>query len=228
MSVHPDAVPVITVDGPSGSGKGTVSQALARELGWHFLDSGSLYRVLAFAALKRGVDLEDEAALVKLVDHLGESVKLPTTDSPAVMFEGVDIGDELRTESSGNAASRVAVLPGVREALLMWQRDCRRPPGLVADGRDMGSVVFQDADLKLFLTASPAVRAERRYKQLKNMGKEVNLGELIEEVEARDRRDANRKASPLLPAEDALIVDNSDMSEQETISRVLELVRSKL
>lgn len=228
MPVTSDTVPVITIDGPSGSGKGTVSQALARELGWHFLDSGSLYRVLAFAALEQGVGLEDEAALVKLVAHLGKSVQLPTTDNPAVVLDGVDISDELRTESSGNAASRVAALPGVRAALLMWQRDCRRPPGLVADGRDMGSVVFPDAGLKLFLTASPAVRAKRRYNQLINIGKEVNLDELIEAVEARDRRDADRKVSPLKPAEDALIMDNSDMSEQETISRALELAHRKL
>lgn len=226
MAADKAFVPVITVDGPGGSGKGTVSQGLARELGWHFLDSGSLYRVLAHAAVQAGVPLDDEPGLVALAGHLETAVELPTCDSRRVLYEGRDISGELRTEQCGDAASRVAVLAGVRKALLAWQRNCRRPPGLVADGRDMGSVVFPDAGLKLFLTARPEVRAERRYKQLKNMGKEADLEVLVGEVEARDARDMNRPVSPLVPADDAVVIDNSDIDEDETLRRVLKLARA--
>ena len=175
--------PVITVDGPSGSGKGTLSLQLADELGWHHLDSGALYRLLAFAALKNDVAPDDEAALLALVDHLSDTYRLPTRDQPSIMLDGEDVGHLLRTEACGNAASKIAALPAVRAALLAWQRRYRQPPGLVADGRDMGTVVFPAAGLKLFLTARPGVRAERRYKQLKNMGKEVDLVELTKAVE---------------------------------------------
>ena len=219
--------PVITVDGPSGSGKGTLSLQLADELGWHHLDSGALYRLLAFAALKNDVAPDDEAALLALVDHLSDTYRLPTRDQPSIMLDGEDVGHLLRTEACGNAASKIAALPAVREALLAWQRRYQQPPGLVADGRDMGTVVFPAAGLKLFLTARPGVRAERRYNQLKNMGKKVDLAELTKAVEARDQRDSTRAVSPLKPAEDALLIDNSDLDEAETLAMVLEAVHGK-
>ena len=216
------AVPVITIDGPSGSGKGTISQYLAAKLGWHHLDSGALYRLLAYAALQQAVPLDDEPALVQLAAALSESYQLPTADNPAIMLAGKDVGQALRTEKCAEAASKTAALPSVRQALLAWQRHYRQLPGLIADGRDMGTVIFPDAMLKLFLTARPEVRAERRYNQLKNKGIEVDLEELIREVEARDLRDSSRKASPLLPAEDALILDNSDQDEARTLDQVLQ------
>lgn len=222
------AVPVITIDGPSGSGKGTISQYLAAKLGWHHLDSGALYRLLAYAALQQAVPLDDESALVQLAAGLSESYQLPTTDRPAIMLAGVDVGQALRTEKCAEAASKTAALPAVRQALLAWQRHYRQLPGLIADGRDMGTVIFPDATLKLFLTARPEVRAERRFKQLKNKGIEVDLGELVREVEARDQRDSSRKASPLLPAEDALILDNSDQDEARTLAQVLQAVHKVL
>lgn len=225
-SNHPvSAVPVITIDGPSGSGKGTISQYLADKLGWHHLDSGALYRLLAYAALEQALPLDDAAALVQLAARLSESYQLPTAEDPAIMLDGVDVGQALRTEQCAEAASKTAALPAVREALLAWQRHYRQPPGLIADGRDMGTVVFPDATLKLFLTARPEVRAMRRYNQLKNKGIMVDLQELIGEVEARDQRDSSRKASPLMPARDAVIVDNSDQDEASTLQQVLQAVQ---
>jgi cytidylate kinase len=222
------AVPVITIDGPSGSGKGTISQALAEHLGWHHLDSGALYRLLAFAALQQSLDLADEAALVALAAHLSKCYRLPTREHPVIRLDGDDVSDALRTESCANAASRIAAMPGVREALLAWQRYYRQRPGLIADGRDMGTVVFPDATLKLFLTARPDVRARRRYNQLKNKGIKADLMSLIREVESRDARDSARKASPLKPAKDALIIDNSDLDEADTLRQVLEAVHAVL
>ena len=225
-SNHPvSAVPVITIDGPSGSGKGTFSQYLADKLGWHHLDSGALYRLLAYAALEQASPLDDAAALVQLAARLSESYQLPTAENPAIMLDGVDVGQALRTEQCAEAASKTAALPAVREALLAWQRYYRQPPGLIADGRDMGTVVFPDATLKLFLTARPEVRAMRRYNQLKNKGIMVDLQGLIGEVEARDQRDSSRKASPLMPARDAVIVDNSDQDEASTLQQVLQAVQ---
>ena len=221
------AAPVITIDGPSGSGKGTISQAVAEQLGWHYLDSGAMYRLLAFAALQKGVALDDADALVRLSGQLARACSLPTAADPTVRLEGREVTGELRTEATGAAASQIAALPPVRAALLDWQRKCRKPPGLVADGRDMGSVIFPDAGLKIFLTASPRVRAERRYNQLKNMGKEEDLAALIGEVEARDRRDATRAAAPLKPAPDALIIDNSEQGIAATVTAVLEAARKK-
>lgn len=220
-------VPVITIDGPSGSGKGAISRALAAELGWNYLDSGSLYRLLALAALHEGVALDDAGALVDLAGQLGGRCSMPATETAAVILDGAEVSAELRTEAAGNAASRLAVLPAVRRALLDWQRDCRQPPGLVADGRDMGTVVFPQAELKLFLTARPEVRAERRYKQLLNMGKEADLAGLIKAVKARDERDSSRRTAPLKPAEDAHLLDNSDMTEAATLAKVLDLVRAR-
>jgi cytidylate kinase len=221
-------VPVITIDGPSGSGKGTISHAVAAALGWHYLDSGSLYRLLAFAAVRESIALNDESALVALADRLPASCQLPEPGEAAILLNGVDIAGELRTEAAGAAASKIAVLPGVRAALLDWQQRCRRPPGLVADGRDMGTVVFPEANLKLFLTASPRVRAERRYKQLKNMNKEVDLESLVADVEARDQRDSSRSAAPLRAADDALVIDNSELSEADTVAMVLEALHKKI
>jgi cytidylate kinase len=217
-------VPVITIDGPSGSGKGTISQYLAEELGWHHLDSGALYRLLAFAALQESVALDDAAALAALVVRLQERYRLPTRRNPEILLDGKNVGADLRSEACGNAASQVAALPAVREALLQWQRHYRQSPGLVADGRDMGTVVFPDADLKLYLVARPEVRAMRRHNQLKKKGIEVDLAEIIAAVELRDRRDSARQASPLRPAEDALVVDNSDLDESETLRLVLDAV----
>ena len=220
--------PIVTIDGPSGSGKGSISRALAEHLGWHYLDSGSLYRVLALAALREGVSLEDEAALVRLAARLSTTCELPAGGRTSVLLDGEDIQTELRTEAAGEAASRVAVLPAVRRALLDWQRQCQRPPGLIADGRDMGTVVFPQADLKLFLTARPEVRALRRYNQLKDMGKNPDLAVLEAEVRARDARDSSRQTAPLKPAKDAICLDNSDQGEAETLGAVLELVRDRL
>jgi cytidylate kinase len=221
-------VPVITIDGPSGSGKGTISQYLAGKLGWHHLDSGALYRLLAYAALQQALPLDDAAALVQLAARLSDSYQLPTSENPAIMLDGVDVGQALRTEKCAEAASKTAALPAVREVLLAWQRHYRQPPGLIADGRDMGTVVFPDATLKLFLTARPEVRAMRRYNQLKNKGIVVDLEELVREVEARDQRDSSRKASPLMPAGDAMIVDNSDQDEARTLQQVLQAVQDVL
>ena len=220
------AVPVITLDGPSGSGKGTISQALAEELGWHYLDSGALYRLLAYAALQKSLDLADEAALVELVGRLSECYRLPTREYPVIELDGVDVSDALRTERCADAASRAAALPGVREALLAWQRRYRQLPGLVADGRDMGTVVFPDAKLKLFLRARPGVRANRRYKQLKEKGKNISLESIVADVKARDERDRSRAVSPLVPAADAHLLDNSALDIEETVARVLDHARS--
>ncbi len=172
--------------------------------------------------------LDDAAALAALVGRLQARYRLPTRRSPGILLDGVDVGELLRSEACGNAASQVAALPEVRQALLQWQRHYRQSPGLVADGRDMGTVVFPDADLKVYLVARPEVRAVRRYKQLKNKGIEMDLAELVVAVEARDRRDSARQASPLRPAEDALVVDNSDLDESETLRLVLDAVHKSV
>ena len=203
-------IPVLTIDGPSGSGKGTIAQMIARQFGWHYLDSGAIYRVLAQAALKHNIELDDEIALTELAQTLDVSFAVAAGELK-VMLEGEDVSLLIRSETAGNAASRVAALPPVRAALLQRQRDFRTMPGLVTDGRDMGTVVFPDAPFKVFLTASAEERAQRRYKQLKQKGIESNLSDLIAEISERDRRDSERKVAPLRPAEGALILDSTEL-----------------
>ncbi len=224
------AAPVIAIDGPTASGKGTVAQRVARELGWHYLDSGSLYRLAALGAL-RGmagpVSIVDGAAPSPAADEAaiaGFAARLPVRfDGDRILLDGVDVTEAIREEAVGNAASRIAVMPAVRAALVDRQRAFRRPPGLVADGRDMGTVIFPAAALKVFLTASAQARAERRYKQLIEKGFSANLPGLLRDLEERDRRDASRAIAPLAPAEDAQVVDSTALGIDETVERVLGL-----
>jgi len=218
---------VITVDGPSGVGKGTMSQMLADRLGWQLLDSGALYRITAFAASESGIDLNDEAAVAEIARNL--DVVFRTADSGVkVELSGRDISSDIRTETAGNNASIIAALPAVREALLQRQRDFATAPGLIADGRDMGTTVFPNSVLKFYLTASAEVRAERRYNQLKEKGLSVNVASLSEEIRERDERDSNRAASPLKPADDAVVVDTSSMSIEKVFQQMVEKVQSIL
>ncbi|MFA6053555.1 MAG: (d)CMP kinase [Methylobacter sp.] len=216
-------IPVLTIDGPSGAGKGTVSRAVAKKLGWNYLDSGSIYRSLAIAALKQAVDLKNEAEVAKVAQAM--LLEFDCGDDLVVRLNGEDITPQLGLESTGNAASIVAAYPAVRHILLQKQKDFRRLPGLVADGRDMGTVVFPDAEIKVFLTASAAERAQRRYKQLIEKGIDANLALLTNEIEERDRRDTERKSSPLAMASDALYIDSSDMTLDSVIDEVLNLIR---
>lgn len=221
--------PVITIDGPSGSGKGTISHILALQLGWHFLDSGALYRVLALAAQRHGIALDDEPALAALADSLDVKFEPATTRTPEkVILENQEVTADIRTETCGNAASKVAVLPQVRQALLERQRAFRQFPGLVADGRDMGTVVFPAAETKIFLTASAGERAQRRYNQLKEKGIGANLSALRDEIAQRDLRDSQRAVSPLKPADDASLLDTSDLGIDEVVQQVLDICREHL
>lgn len=213
-------IPVIAIDGPSGTGKGTLAARLAARLGWHCLDSGALYRVLGLAAERSGLDLDDGAALAPLAGALPA-----TFDGARVQLAGEDVSALIRTEQAGSAASRVAAHAPVRAALLEWQRRQARAPGLVADGRDMGTVVFPAAPLKVFLDASPEERAARRYKQLIEKGLSANLAGLAEDIRQRDERDRNRPVAPLRAADDALLVDSTRMSIDEVFDRVLEEAR---
>jgi len=213
-------VPVIAIDGPGGAGKGTVARAVAQRLGWHLLDSGSLYRITAFAALRVGVDLADSAAVCAVARDL--DVRFADgADGVRVILAGEDVSDAIRSEEAGAAASVVASDPAVREALIARQRAFARPPGLVADGRDMGSVVFCDAKLKVFLTASVAERARRRYKQLKDKGMNVSLPALSRDMEERDRRDSERAVAPLRATEDARVLDTTELDAQQVIEQVV-------
>jgi len=217
------SIPVLTIDGPSGAGKGTVSRAVAKKMGWNYLDSGSIYRSLAIAALKQAVDLEDEVVIADIARAM--VLEFDCGDELVVKLDGMDISAQLGIESTGNAASIIAALPEVRRVLLQKQKDFKRLPGLVADGRDMGTVVFPDADNKVFLTASAVERAKRRYKQLIEKGIDANLIKITNEIEERDRRDMERKAAPLAMASDALYIDSSDMTLEAVIEEVLNLIR---
>ena len=218
-------VPVVTIDGPSGSGKGTLCQMLARTLGWHLLDSGALYRIVGLAAEKKGVDFENSAVLAQLAANLDvEFLPGQPGEPAAVKLEGVDISVELRAETSGELASKVAVHQPVRDALKSLQRSFAKAPGLVADGRDMGTQIFPDAPVKIFLTASAAERAERRYKQLIAKGESVNLAALLEDIQQRDARDTNRAAAPLRPAHDARVIDTTGVSIDDVFQQVFSAV----
>ncbi|MFT4563940.1 MAG: cytidylate kinase [Gammaproteobacteria bacterium] len=204
-------IPIITIDGPSGTGKGTLASGLARLLGWHLLDSGALYRVVAYVARRRHIAFDQAEPLSEIARSLALEFRL-ASESVQILVDDEDVTDKIRSESAGGDASEVAAIPMVRDALLVYQRECWRLPGLVADGRDMGTVVFPMAELKIFLTASPGVRAQRRYKQLKQKGIDVNLARLSEDIAARDRRDEQRKVSPLQPASDAIILDTTALN----------------
>lgn len=217
--------PVIAIDGPGGSGKGTVSRILAQKLGWHFLDSGSLYRLTGLAARYHAIALDNEPALETLAAHLDVQFETDEEWQGRIILEGEDVSDLLRGEECGNDASRVAVLPGVRRALLERQRAFLRPPGLVADGRDMGTVVFPGAQLKIFLTASAEERASRRYKQLKDKGLDVNLDSLLKEITERDVRDSTRSFAPMRSAADAVVVDTTGIGIDAVVGRIMELWR---
>ncbi len=219
---------VLTIDGPSGSGKGTISRIVAGRLGWHYLDSGALYRVIGYAAQRDRADLNDHAGLALLARRTDIRFRTDGDSEPRVLVDGVDATDDLRTETAGAAASAIAVVPEVRQALFEKQRAFRRLPGLVADGRDMGTVVFRDAAFKVFLTASPAQRAERRYKQLKDKGVSVSLDGLLREILARDARDAERAVAPLKPAKDAVLIDTTDVPVERVVERVLALLPESL
>ena len=219
-------IPVITIDGPSGSGKGTISRLLANELGWHFLDSGALYRLVALAARRHAITFEDEAGLQTLAAHL--DVQFVSDESgleTRIFLEGEEVTNSVRSEECGNDASKVAVIQSVRDALLERQRAFRQLPGLVADGRDMGTVVFPNAKLKIFLDASLEERAARRYKQLSEKGISASITGLFDELAERDRRDRSRAVSPLKPAADAVTIDSSAIGIQEVLSHVLKLWR---
>jgi cytidylate kinase len=219
--------PVITIDGPSGAGKGTASSLLAKKLGWHFLDSGAIYRVLAVASLHHQIPAEDELGLLPLASGL--DVNFETTENGVrVILEGEDVSDTIRTEEVGATASKIASLPSIREALLRRQRGFKQAPGLVADGRDMGTVVFPEAQVKIFLTASAEERADRRFKQLKDKGHDVNVLRLLADIKARDERDANRPVAPLVPAKDALVLDSTKLDIGQVLERIEMFIEEKL
>ncbi|MBD3584406.1 MULTISPECIES: (d)CMP kinase [Salinimonas] len=223
--MHP--IPVVTVDGPGGAGKGTLSSLLAEKLGWHFLDSGAIYRVLAVATLHHDLPDDDEESIVPLATGLDVSFETDK-ESTRIILEGEDVTDDIRTEQIGAVASKVAALPRVREALLRRQRAFQDDPGLVADGRDMGTVVFPDAPVKIFLTASAQARAQRRYDQLKEKGADVNIARLLSDIEARDKRDTQRSVAPLVPAQDAIVIDSTDLDIDQVFEKAMEVISSRL
>ncbi|SOB75853.1 cytidylate kinase [Marinobacter sp. LV10R510-11A] len=219
------SAPVIAVDGPGGSGKGTVTQMLAKKLGWHLLDSGALYRLTALAATRQNVSLDDEAALIRVAASLDVAFEpTPEGEPVKVILAGEDVTGDIRTETCGNNASKIAVMQPVRDALLQRQRDFQQKPGLVADGRDMGTVVFPNAPVKIFLTASAQERARRRFGQLNAAGVDVSIDAVLEEIRVRDERDMNRSAAPLKPADDAQVIDSTGLSIKEVLDRCMAVV----
>ncbi|MEM9102578.1 MAG: (d)CMP kinase [Pseudomonadota bacterium] len=225
--MNKEITPVITVDGPSGAGKGTVCRMLAKQLGFHYLDSGALYRLLALAAKLHGVDLTNEEALSVLAAHLDVQFLSDDNGQPKIVLEGEVVTRDIRTEEAGAGASKVAAIASVREALLRRQRSFKASPGLVADGRDMGTVVFPQAELKVFLTASAQERAERRLKELRESGLDANIGQILKAIEERDERDRNRPIAPLVPADDAFEIDTTDVSIDDVFARISTLVKQK-
>jgi cytidylate kinase len=216
-------IPVLTIDGPSGAGKGTVSRLIAQKLGWHYLDSGAIYRALALELTEKDVLHESIAEMVDVA--LGMDLVFGCSENRSVLLNGQDVTDLLGLESTGNNASKIAAIPEIRAALLQKQHDFKQAPGLVADGRDMGTVVFPEAKHKVFLTASASERAERRYKQLKEKGIDANLLKITADIQERDQRDSERQISPLVPAADAIYIDSSTISIQAVVAEVLSLVR---
>ena len=210
-------VPVVTIDGPAASGKGTVAQGVAQELGFHYLDSGALYRLVGYLALRHAVSWNDEIALAALAHGLDARF-----EGGKIILSNEEVTEAIRSEACSDAASRVACVPSVRQELLAWQRDCRRPPGLVTDGRDMGSVVFPNAEVKIFLTASPEARAMRRYKQLKDKGINANLAVLLQDLIDRDQRDSKREVAPLVQFPGSCLLDTTNMTAAEAIRQVIE------
>lgn len=221
-------IPVITIDGPSGAGKGSVARVIAEKLGWHLLDSGAIYRVLAVAIQYHNLSIEEEEPLIPIAAHLDVQFEISSERESKIILEGEDVTNSIRTEDIGALASKVAAFPRVREALLRRQRAFKVSPGLVADGRDMGTVVFTDATVKVFLTASAEERAERRFNQLKVKGFDVKLGRLLNDIRQRDERDENRKVAPLVPAEGSLIVDSTNLSIEEVVDKILSFANEKL
>jgi cytidylate kinase len=221
-------VPILTIDGPSGSGKGTIARRVAAALGYHLLDSGALYRLVALSGIRRGLAPDDEAGHAAVALGLDAEFGVDAAGEERILLDGADVTANIRTEAAGADASRVAAMPAIRSALLERQRAFARPPGLVADGRDMGTVVFPGARLKIFLTATPDERARRRHKQLKEKGLTVTIGDLSQEIRERDLRDSSRPVAPLRPAEDAILVDSTGLAIEQVVDHVLELARSRL
>ena len=221
----PVVIPVVTIDGPGGSGKGTISQLLAQQLKWHFLDSGAIYRILALVALEKNIDSGDETTLVTLAANL--NIQFKSIDEKCRIFLSTrDITNEIRAEKCGEMASKIAVLSAVRVALLNLQRNFRQLPGLVADGRDMGTVVFPDAMVKIFLTATSEERAKRRYIQLKSANRTADLQKILIEIQNRDARDENRLVAPLKPAKDAIVVDTTNLTIVQVVAKIMDVINS--
>lgn len=220
-------IPILTIDGPSGSGKGSISKCISEKMGWHYLDSGSLYRALGIAAIKNNIDINNEAALVELIGRINLEFKRTEQGHWGVLLNGEEVRSQLATEEVGQLASKIAVFEKVRQGLLAKQQAYQAMPGLVADGRDMGSVVFPNAAYKVYLTASADERGKRRYKQLIEKGINANLRDVVQDIEQRDERDKNRAMSPLVVPNDALYIDSSDKAIDEVVQQVLNLLKNK-